>query len=81
MSFNGACGSMLLIPPLQISFVGCGDGFTPRKYAASICISETFQSSVIFLKMHLNAALSKFLQTPNRHSEIGEAVTDLHAGF
>lgn len=48
MSFNGACGSVLLIPLLQISFVTCGDSFMPRKYAGSICIRETFQSSIIF---------------------------------
>lgn len=82
MSFNGACGSVLLIPPRQISFVTCGDSFMPRKYAGSICIRETFQSSIIFfLKMHLNAVLNKFLWTLNRHNDIGEAVTDLHAGF
>lgn len=83
MSFNGACGSVLLIPRLQMSFVSRGGSFTPRKYAGSICIRQTFQSSKLcfFFFSCLNAAFNKFLRTLNRRSEIGEAVTNLHAGF
>lgn len=42
---------------------------------------ERLSNLLFFLYMHLNAVLNKFLWTLNRHSDIGEAVTDLHAGF